>query len=351
MSWEPQEIDSFSRSFNMVPTTATPKSFLFAVVILPYLAVSLFPFSPSSIVNVVSAAHPRRRVTIRREGAAYDREITTFTEDGRLAQVEYGLEASLRGSTVGAIQLKLLPTTEDSNDGNEAKNTTTKSSASCIVVCIENSSFGKMHRIDDHLWLLTAGLAGDARMLANQARRACQNHRLEYGEAPTSRQAARLTADFYHQLTRIGGCRPLGCTSILIGIDDSNNAKLFLTDPGGGVEECRSCAAGNSQDLMAKELMALVESFDSENGNKVVSSPQNQLTKNNGIARVAMVMAEKFLRLLDGTGKFRKGKNQKGPTLDVWTIKPMKHRRGGMLATCYSNVRKDNVNNILLQHI
>jgi 20S proteasome alpha/beta subunit len=364
-----------------MPAMATSNRFLFAVVVVvPYLVVSLFLLLSSSVVNVVvDAAHPRRRVTARREGASYDREITTFTEDGRLAQVEYGLEASLRGSTVVAIQVRLQPppttTEQEGNDNANANGKATtvaesSASSSCIVVCIENSSFGKMHRIDDHIWMLTAGLAGDARMLANQARRACQNHRLQYGEAPTTQQAARITADFYHQLTRMGGCRPLGCTSILMGVDiddaTNNNAKLFRTDPGGGVEECLFCAAGNSQETMGKELMALVASFDGDgdNGNghntgepdekKESKSPGNHQRnwRSRRIARIATTLADKVVRLLDRNGKTRKGKNsQQGTTLDVWTIQPMKHRRGGMLATCYSDVRKDNVNEILLQHL
>ena len=359
--------------------------FLFAVVVVvPYLVVSLFLLnSPLYTSVVVDAAHPRRRMTVRREGTSYDREITTFTEDGRLAQVEYGLEASLRGSTVVAIQVKLQPpppppptTTEEEGGGNDETESPSaaSSSSSCIVVCIENSSFGKMHRIDDHLWMLTTGLAGDARMLANQARHACQNHRLQYGEAPTTQQAARITADFYHQLTRMGGCRPLGCTAILMGVDDHDNAKLFRTDPGGGVEECRFCVAGNSQDTMGKELMALVASFDNNDGDngsanagesdekKERKSPlgnhQHQHQRNwrsRRIARIATTLADKVVRILDKNGNTRKGKlsstQQQGPTLDVWTIQPMKHRRGGMFATCYSDVRKDNVNEIVLQHL
>ena len=297
---------------------------------LPYLAIPcLLLFSP---INNVQAAHPRRRVTIRRERASYDREITTFTEDGRLAQVEYGLEASLRGSTVGAIQSK-LPSDDDNN-----------SPSSCIVVCIENSSFGKMHRIDDHIWMLTAGLSGDARMLANQARRACQNHRLQYGEAPTTKQVARMTADFYHQLTRMGGCRPLGCTAMLIGVDDSSKARLFRTDPGGGFEECRFGAAGNSQDMLGRELMAFVGNLDDDTNEKDTE------VASRSIASIAATMADKVLRLLDKSGKSRKGKSiQEGSTLDVWTIQPMKRRRGGMLATCYSDVCRDNVNEIMSQ--
>lgn len=301
----------------MTATMIKSSRFLFAAFLLvPYLVSTLF--LPNIVL--VQAAHPRRRVTIRREGrASYDREITTFTEDGRLAQVEYGLEASSRGSTVAAIHVN---------------------GTNCILVCIENSSFGKMHRIDDHLWMLTAGLAGDARMLANQARRACQNHRLRYGEAPTTKQASRSTAEFYHQLTRMGGCRPLGCTAILMGIDSNGKAKLFRTDPGGGFEECKFAAAGNSRDTVAKELMTLVEQLEAKKENE---------SKSKSIAGMAKTMAEKVLSLL--TGKSKKGKSEEGSTLDVWTIQPMKYRRGEMLATCYSDVNKDNVKDIVLQSI
>jgi len=349
-----------------IPTTMAkprPTRLLFAttvgVLCVPYyLTVSFFLFFPSGVVRVTDAAHPRRRATVRRNGAAaYDREITTFTEDGRLAQVEYGLEASVRGSTVGAIKVRIPSEGGGSdNDGDGDGDGQEATGTPCIVVCIENSSFGKMHRIDDHLWMLTAGLAGDARMLANQARRSCQNHRLRCGEAATVRQAARSTADFYHQLTRIGGCRPLGCTAILVGIDGAGEARIFRTDPGGGFEECLSCTAGRSQALVGKEMVDLVEKSDEIIGgeareeardNTESDNDDETIKKNGRIARIASTMAEKFLGLVAAPSD---GKNHpQATTLDVWTIQPMQNSRGGMLATCYSDVRKDNVDGIALK--
>ena len=41
----------------------------------------LFESWPSNGLRVVEAAHPRHRMTMRRQVAAYDREITTFTEE------------------------------------------------------------------------------------------------------------------------------------------------------------------------------------------------------------------------------------------------------------------------------
>eukprot|EP00535_Pseudo-nitzschia_heimii_P001046 CAMPEP_0197188250 /NCGR_PEP_ID=MMETSP1423-20130617/17521_1 /TAXON_ID=476441 /ORGANISM="Pseudo-nitzschia heimii, Strain UNC1101" /LENGTH=373 /DNA_ID=CAMNT_0042640045 /DNA_START=122 /DNA_END=1243 /DNA_ORIENTATION=- len=362
-----------SSSIRRPPAVVTAAAFLFAAV---WLGMSELD-SPRTVV-VVDAAHPRRRVAMRRQGAAYDREITTFTEDGRLAQVEYGLEASLRGSTVGAIRFGSDDDDDDdaeSDDDAGGGDGASSLSSSCVVVCIEHSSFGKMHRIDDHLWMLTAGLSGDARMLADQARRACQNHRLRTGEAPTTLQAARSAAEFYHRLTRIGGCRPLGCSAIFVGVDAADGkAKLVRTDPGGGFEECGVCAAGNRHEAVGKELADLAAAAAAAAKTRLGDDDDDQRSaerhragaerggkkKEGGVSEMASAVAGAILRRLEGNGKApRKGKaeepqqQQQQPgrtTLDVWTIQPADGRRGGMLAICYGDVRKDNFDRISSVH-
>jgi 20S proteasome alpha/beta subunit len=321
--------------------------------------------------NVVHAAHSRRRPVYRRSGPVYDREITTFTEDGRLAQVEYGLEASVRGSTIGAIRIPSESLVQQQGGDLVVEG------ESCVFICIENSSFGKMHRIDDHIWMITAGLSGDARMLANRIRTECQNFRLQYGEPPTTKQAAKMTADFYHQLTRLGGCRPLGCTAILIGVSDEEYGgiaatKIFLADPGGGVEECQFCTAGagDSRSNLGKELSNLVAQFtdnvNNNNSNNNKDKDDNDDTNSktrttrtrisSSIMNVASKMAGRFLMKLDEakgtttsttTGSTTSTTSTSTSTkIDVWTIQPMKNRRGGMLATCYSGVQKDNIQDV-----
>jgi len=349
--------------------TTVSISFSLSLSLWSVLSLIVWSSLPNGSFRFANAAQARRRVTFRRDGVAYDREITTFTEDGRLAQVEYGLEASLRGSTVGAMRVMMIPkagvgasdgASDESNqdDGNDGQQPAFPSSSvpmsSCILVCIEHSSFGKMHRIDDHLWMITAGLSGDARMLANMARRSCQNHRLRYGEAPSVGQAARITADFHHRLTRMGGCRPMGCTALLLGIDPLTGvARLVRTDPGGGCEECGSCAAGRSRDAVARELAGLVEELGDGSPAKDRGTASGGTTKplwwNGGgtIGRAAVEMASRFLRLLDKGGSGKNGGSTTSPSVDVWTIEPKPGHRGGMLATCYSGVRLDTVEKIL----
>ena len=331
--------------------------------------------------NVVHAAHSRRRPVYRRSGPVYDREITTFTEDGRLAQVEYGLEASIRGSTIGAIRIPSESLVQQQQQGGGDGDLVVEGE-SCVCICIENSSFGKMHRIDDHIWMITAGLSGDARMLANRIRTECQNFRLQYGEPPTTKQAAKMTADFYHQLTRLGGCRPLGCTAILIGVSDEEYGgiaatKIFLADPGGGVEECQFCTAGagDSRSNLGKELSNLVAQFtdnvsnnnndndskDKDDDDATSSKTRTTRTRisSSSVMSVASKMADRFLMKLDEakgttstttTGSTTSTSTTSTSTkIDVWTIQPMKNSRGGMLATCYSGVQKDNIQDIFRQ--
>lgn len=280
----------------------------------------------------VHAAHSRRRIVVRREDdSSYDKEITTFTPDGRLAQVEYGLEASARGSTVGVLQVDGEFPDEGGNNNN----------GGAVCICIENSSFGKMHRIDHHLWLVTSGLSGDARMLAGLLRQNCQQHRQAYGEAPTTKQAATMAAEVLHTITRTGGYRPVGIATILVGVSDEgghSKTRIYLVDPGGGVLECAFCAAGKGSVILNKELQTLAGQLkvDRERSPSLSSAEKMKLST------VAAKMANTVLRQVDGRSKSL-------PVVDVWTIQPMKNRRGGMLASCYRNVGKDSINDVFAQ--
>lgn len=200
-----------------------------------------------------------------------------------------------------------------------------------ICLVIQNSSFGKVHRIDNHIWLVTTGLSGDARILASHLRTTCQRHRMDYGEAPTIEQVARMAGQFQHYLTRAGGIRPLGCTALVLGVDPVGDdekevgvPKIFQTDPGGVVEPCTShCAAGKGCDAVAKEIGSIItgRAFSSE--------------EPGALSRMASKMAKCVLGKLDDP-----------KTVDVWTFEPRRSKRGGMQATCYLQIDKDSVSKI-----
>jgi 20S proteasome alpha/beta subunit len=266
------------------------------------------------------AAHSRRRIVVRRgDGESrYDRTITEFSADGRLAQVEYAMEAALRGSTIAAINVPRAP-------------------GVCFVVDASGSS-SKVHRIDHHVWLVTAGLSGDARVLAQSLRTSCQNHRLNYGDPPTTEQVARMAGQAQHELTRMAGARPLGCTALVVGIDSSNNNNkfagtphLFETDPGGIVEECQYAVAGKGRASLGRTVAPLVLQLVREEGNE---SPPSKWLED-----AATGLAEVVLNQMSDS-------KRDSSSVDVWTLQPNPAQRGGMQATCYRNIEKGSLTRI-----
>ena len=361
------------------PTSKRPFHLL-----VPLLIILLFVFAPSpspiAVVVLVDAAQSRRRVVIRRSGNrnddVYDRSITTFSQDGRLAQVEYGMEASLKGSSIAAAKL----------NRNNNKN-------SGVIIVLQNSSFGKIHRLDHHLFLVTSGLAGDARFLANNLRRQCQNHRLAYGEAPTTEQIAKVAGELQHELTRTGGARPLGCTAIVVGMDESSSPsssstsasgssggssvvgetmiepRLFSTDPGGIVEECSYCAAGNERQKVEKVLSSLLTKEESPNNKKwLFDRKKSTNNKNNNnkassskdtLSVMAATMAEKVISqftstaaattttLTTGGGGSIGSPTEDSNRADVWILRPNTKCRGCIQATCFQNIQKHSIDQII----
>ena len=101
------------------------------------------------------------------------------------------------------------------------------------------------------LWLVTAGLAGDARTLVHRT-----------GVPLRVVQAADRTAQWQHRLTCQAWRRPLGVTALVLGMDSdgeedddkeecsSSSPRLFRCSPGGMKEDCLYCAAGKEQDLV-----------------------------------------------------------------------------------------------------
>ena len=164
---------------------------------------------------------------------AYDWEITVFSPDGRLFQVEYAREAVKRGTTTVGIKFK----------GGIAlivdKRITSR--------LIEPSSIEKIFKIDEHIGCATSGLVADARALVERARLEAQINRLTYEQPIQVKALARKICDFKQTYTQYGGVRPFG-TALLIGGVDDTGAHLFATDPSGAMMEYKATAEGEGRD-------------------------------------------------------------------------------------------------------
>lgn len=309
---------------------------------LPVFGAFLLLLLLSQLMDGAMAAHTR---FVSSGGGGrephYDRSITTFSSEGRLLQVEYGIEAaSLRGSTAAAIRCDdgtLLLVVKSSSSSSTSTSTGNN-----------NNNNNKVYRIDDHVFLVATGLVGDARFVADRLRRYCQSVRTNYGEAPTLHEVAEHAASWQHTLTRMEGARPLACTCIVVGVDPTSSTdaagddsqqglgatRIFRTGPGGSLQEYRYCAAGKGQDQAMKALAVEMGKQHQQRTKSSKSTNDSNSKKDNQVAASTQPFVKAVLPSFDL-------KNDE--TVDVWTIRPELRRRGNLHATCFQGVTKNNL--------
>jgi len=164
---------------------------------------------------------------------AYDRGITIFSPDGRLYQVEYAREAVAQGSAAVGVRTP---------DG--------------VVIAadrqprsplIERDSIEKVHDVDEHVAIGSAGHVADARQLVDFARRQAQVERLRYDQAIDVEALTKQVTDHIQQYTQTGGARPFGAALLVGGVTDGE-PRLFETDPSGTPYEWQANAIGGGRD-------------------------------------------------------------------------------------------------------
>ncbi|RBI61735.1 proteasome endopeptidase complex, archaeal, alpha subunit [halophilic archaeon] len=163
-----------------------------------------------------------------RDQQAYDRGTNIFSPDGRLYQVEYAREAVRRGSASVGVRAE---------DG-----VVLAASRRLRSPLLEAESVEKLHEVDDHVGLASAGHVADARRLVDFGRRRAQGDRLRYGEAMGVEPFTKALTDHVQEYTQQGGARPFGAALLVGGMDDE--PRLFETDPSGTPREWRATAIG-----------------------------------------------------------------------------------------------------------
>lgn len=157
----------------------------------------------------------------------YDTDVTIWSPNGRLHQVEYAMEAvQIGGACVGVC-----------------------SKTHAVLAALKRSpselaSFQKkIFEIDEHMGIAISGLTADARTLTKYMRTECLNHKYVYdSQLPVSRLINRL-ADKHHQCTQTYVRRPYGVGLLVIGCDETG-PHLFQTCPSGNVQEYFGMAIG-----------------------------------------------------------------------------------------------------------
>ena len=131
---------------------------------------------------------------------------------------------------------------------------------------IERDSIEKIHEIDSHVGVASAGHVADARQLIDVARRQSQVNRLRYDEPASVESLTKEITDYIQQYTQTGGARPFGVALLVAGIEDGE-PRLFETDPSGTPYEWQAVAIGGSrEDIQSFLEDEYAEEMDLEGG-------------------------------------------------------------------------------------
>ena len=159
----------------------------------------------------------------------YDGDITTWSPQGRLYQVEYAMEAVKQGSTcVGA-----------------------RSSTHAVLATLKRqpgnlSGFQKkIIEVDDHIGVAISGLTSDARVLSRYMRNECLNHKYVFNTPMITGRLVRKVADKSQVHTQQAGRRPYGVGLLVIGYDASSGPHLYETCPSGNFYDYKAQALGS----------------------------------------------------------------------------------------------------------
>ncbi len=180
------------------------------------------------------------------EQQAYDRGITIFSPDGRLYQVEYAREAVERGSPTVGVRT--------------AEGVVLAADRQLRSPLIERESIEKIHSVDNHIGIASAGHVADARQLVDHARQQAQLEQLRYGEEIGVETLTKAVTDHIQQYTQVGGARPFGVALLIGGIEDGQ-PRLFEADPSGTPYEWQAVAVGGGHTSIREHLE---EEYDPE---------------------------------------------------------------------------------------
>ncbi|KAJ8948326.1 hypothetical protein NQ318_019310 [Aromia moschata] len=158
----------------------------------------------------------------------YDSDVTVWSPQGRLHQVEYAMEAvNLGSATVGL-----------------------KSKTHAVLIALKRASSElsayqkKIISIDDHIGITISGLTADARILSRFMRNECLNYKYSFDDyMPLNRlisvlgeqQNATLHATLRSQAVRVG---------LLVAGYDDKGTHIYQTCPSANFYDCKAMSIG-----------------------------------------------------------------------------------------------------------
>lgn len=183
----------------------------------------------------------------------YDNDVTTWSPQGRLHQVEYAMEAVKQGScTVGL-----------------------KSKDTVVLLGLKRSANElsthqrKLLKIDDHIAIAIAGLTSDARVLSKYLRTECLHSKFSFDTPlPVSHLMSTL-GDKAQLTTQRYGRRPYGVGILAAGLDN-NEPKLYQFCPSSNFFDCKAMAIGARSQSARTYLERTLATYDTASRDELI---------------------------------------------------------------------------------
>nr|WCZ58405.1 proteasome subunit alpha type-3 [Paratrimastix eleionoma] len=176
-------------------------------------------------------------------GSGYDLSVSTYSQDGKIFQVEYAQKAVESGGTVIGVR-----------------------GANCVVLAMDKPLISEMQvkgtprisTVSVQAGMVGAGLAPDARAIANWSRNEAQQYKGFYHHEIPIKVLTERTSLFMHYSTISDAFRPFGTSMVLGGFDhDHAKPQLFMIEPSGKCYGYRGVAVGGNQTAVRNELEKL----------------------------------------------------------------------------------------------
>ncbi|KAG8198002.1 hypothetical protein JTE90_029396 [Oedothorax gibbosus] len=174
----------------------------------------------------------------------YDNDVTVWSPQGRIHQMEYAMEAVKQGSaTVGL-----------------------KNSTHAVLVALKRASSElsahqkKIIPIDNHCGIAIAGLTADARLLSKYMRTECLSNRFSRDSAlPINRLVSRM-GNKMQTCTQRYDRRPYGVGLLVAGYDDLG-PHIYQTCPSANYFDCKAMAIGARSQSARTYLERYLDTF------------------------------------------------------------------------------------------
>lgn len=150
----------------------------------------------------------------------FDRQITIFSPQGHLYQVEYAMKAATGGGTT-AIAVR---------GANSAAFVTQRKIPDRLI---DPSSLTNIFRITDNIGVLCIGSLPDIKAQVDRIRYEANDFAFNNGFTMPTHALAKRIADICQVYTQEASSRALACMMLLIGVDDEKGCQVFKVDPAG----------------------------------------------------------------------------------------------------------------------